>query len=197
MIQVVIFDADGLLFNQERFSTYLERIYNIPHEKMLPFFTGPFQDCITGKFGLQEAVTPFLTDWGWNDGVDAFLELWFSRELNVDHRLFEYVQALRKQGILCFVATNQEKIRFQYMLDKMNLTQSFDGVYASAHLGYKKPDQQFFEKVLENIPNIPKNEILFWDDRPTNIEAGKIFGVNAELYTTFENLREKMKEYNL
>ncbi len=59
-----------------------------------------------------------------------------------------HVQQLRtKEYFVCCVATNQEKYRAQYMLDKMGFGDSFDKIYVSAYLGVQKPDVTFFEKV--------------------------------------------------
>src|SRR3989344_4996521 len=96
MIKVVIFDADGLLTNQERFSVALEKDYGITIEKTLPFFNGPFQDCLVGKCDLKK---------------------------------------------------------------------------------------------------IQKEEILFWDDTAGHIQGAKDFGIQTELYTSFEDFKEKMKQY--
>ena len=71
MIKVVIFDADGVLINQERFSDAFARDYNISDDKIMPFFTGPFQECMTGKADLKEAILPYLNVWGWTKGVDS------------------------------------------------------------------------------------------------------------------------------
>jgi FMN phosphatase YigB (HAD superfamily) len=36
---------------------------------------------------------------------------------------------------------------------------------------------------------INADEIMFWDDRVENIAALKEFGINAQLYTNFENFK--------
>jgi putative hydrolase of the HAD superfamily len=78
MIKVIIFDADGVLINTERrFSILLAEKYGIPLEKTLPFFNGPFQDCLIGKANLKETILPFLNTWGWKKGIDALLDIWF------------------------------------------------------------------------------------------------------------------------
>lgn len=196
MIKAIIFDADGVLVHGKRkFSITLAEKHDISLEKTLPFFTGPFQDCLVGNKDLKETVAPYLKEWGWTKGVDALLDYWFQLERDTDEELISYIQELRHKGILCFLATNNEKYRFQYMLDKMGLANVFDRTYASAHLGHAKPSQDFFLKIFDELNNISKNEILFVDDSTENIEGAKDFGINAEIYTTFEDFKAKMKQY--
>ncbi len=196
MIKVIIFDADGVLIpHTMRFSLALAQEYNISIEKTLPFFSGPFQECLVGGKDLKEAIAPYLGGWGWDKGVDNFLDYWFQSEHKIDEDLVKYIQELRDDGIQCFLATNNEKYRFQYMLKKMGFLDSFDKTYASAHLGSKKPEQEFFAKIYNELDNVQKNEIIFLDDSIENIQGAKDFGINAELYTTFEDFKEKMKGY--
>jgi len=138
---------------------------------------------------------PYLKEWNWEGTVDEFLTYWFKSEHNIDMNLVKYISKLRAKGIKCYLVTNQEKYRGEYMLKEMDFQNVFDKIYASAHLGHRKPSQEFYEKVYADLGNVQKDEILFWDDNEENIEQAKIFGINAELYKNFEKFEGKMNEY--
>jgi putative hydrolase of the HAD superfamily len=196
MLKVIIFDVDGVLIPHTRkFSVLLTEDFGIPLEKTLSFFNGPFQDCLVGKADLRKILPPFLVEWGWNKGLDSFLDIWFQAQHSIDEELVRYIKELRHKGVLCMLATNNEKYRFQYILEKTGFGKSFDRTYASAHLGHKKPNQEFFLKIFQDLGNVKKKEILFWDDNNTHVQGAKDFGINAELYTSFNDFKEKMKQY--
>lgn len=188
-----MFDADGVLVHAEMFSLQLERKYGITHEQVRPFYTGVFNLAMTGEADLREIIEPFLQEWGWSGSVDDFLQEWFEYEHVLDEEFLNNIQKLRAKGFKCYVATNQEKYRAQYMIDKMGFGDSFDKVFASAHLGVQKPDQLYYQKILEET-GANKDEVLFWDDLEKNIVGAKKFGIHAEVFENVEQFKKVMKE---
>jgi len=195
MIKVILCDADGMLIKGEMFSVYLAKKYGITTDKTLPFFTGEFQDCLIGKTDLKKVVKKYLESWGWKKSVDDLLKEWFRFEDNIDEKLANHLNLLRKKGIRVYLTTNQEKYRTQYMLDEMGFGKILDGVFSSAYLGYKKPNKEFFEKVMSKLQNVKKSEVLFWDDQQENVNGARRFGFKAELYTNLEDFEDKIKKY--
>lgn len=195
MVKIVIFDADGVLINGDYFLVHLEKDFGITQDQTRYFFENVFPDCIVGKKELKTELKPYLKDWGWGKSIDEFLDYWHRMEHNIEKDLVDYIQVLREKGIICCLATNQNRYRFNYMLKEMGFAQCFDRVYASDFLGYKKPDIKFYEKVFEDLRINSKKEVLFWDDRLENIEAAREFGIHAELYTTFSDFQTRMKNY--
>ncbi len=196
MIKAILFDAVGVLIHSVMFSDRLAVEHGISKEQTNRFFDGPFKECRLGNADLKEVIQPYLIEWGWDKGVDAFLDYWFKSEHIIDEKLIQFVQELRAKGIICVVATNQEKHRAEYMLEKMNFAKSFDKLYASAHIGYKKPNAEFYTKVIEDL-GIEKTEALFFDDSEENVYSAEQFGMNAEIYTTFERFKDTLKQYSL
>ncbi len=197
-MKAILFDADGVLIHSELFSIQYQKKFNVSNDEMLPFFTGEFQDCLVGKANLIELVKPWLSKWKWEGSVEEFLEFWFQAEHNVDEDVVKTIKELKKKGIKCYLATNQERYRTEYMKDKMGFNELFDEVFSSAYIGHKKPHREFFEFILKEI-DLPADEIMFFDDEQGHIDAAKELGIDAHVYEDINKLRsivEKKTEYN-
>lgn len=189
MIKVIIFDADGMLVRGERFSSRFSRDFNVPMEKIRLFFDNEFKDCILGKKDLIEEIKPYLTLWGYNGTVEEILDYWFARDRVIDKDVLEAVEHFRKDGKICILATNQEKHAATFLRKEMGLEKIFDFIVASSDIGYKKPQVEFFEEIFKKLPGIKKEEILFFDDRPENIEGVKNFSMQTRLYKNIKDLK--------
>lgn len=198
MIKVILFDVDGVLaINEKPFTHYLERDYGIPKENLEPFFNKRvFSNFLIGQIDLKEELAPHLQQWGWHKSVDDFLQYWFVSEHNINEPLVEYVQQLRQTGIPCYLATNQEQYRTAYILKEMGFADKFDGIFSSAYIGYMKPQIGFFEHIIYKMDQIQPHEILFWDDRPDNVEAAQRTGIQAEVYTNFVDFQKQMDDFS-
>ncbi len=189
-IKAIIFDADGVVIDSHRmFSILYQEKYKIPYEKMLVFFNGVFQDCIVGRADLKEVIKPFLKDWKWDGSMDELLEFWFRAEDKPNLKMIEYIKKLRGKGIKCYLMTNQEKYRTEYMKKEMNFDNIFDQVFSSAYIGYKKPDIQLYEAAYNKINNeikVDKDEVIFFDDGEKEVKGAINFGIKAHSYEDFD-----------
>lgn len=195
-MKILLLDCDGVIITGKRFIDVREHELGISSEQADRFFMNVFQQCLIGKADLKKEIAPYLVEWGWKGTLDEFIEHWFSAESIVDHRLLEYVQRLRRDGIPCYMATNQEAYRTQYLKEVLGLIQYFDGMFTSCEIGAQKVSPEFFECVMKSLPaDVQPADIVFWDDSQRHIDSGNRFGIHAELYTTFDDFQEKMKEY--
>lgn len=193
MIKAIIFDTDGMIITTDPFSVQYSREFGISYEKILPFFKTEFQLCLVGKADLREILKPHLKEWGWSKSVDELLEYWFKSESHIDQCLVEIIKELRQRGIECYLATNQEKYRTQYMREKMGFNTIFNRIFSSAQVGFKKPTVEFFDYVVKQLPEINKEEILFWDDKEENVTAARNYGLEARQYVNFENFKAEIE----
>jgi putative hydrolase of the HAD superfamily len=193
VIKVVLFDVDGVLANGGPFSRCLERDYGITQQTVRPFFQGRFRECLVGKADLKEELVPLLHEWGWQGSVDDFLAYWFRSEHNINEPLMQEIQRLRRHGMRCYIATDQEKYRTAYLLEHMGFADAFDGIFSSAHIGYIKHDTRFFQSVLQALQDTRASEILFWDDTLGKVETARRTGLQAEVYHDFADFIEKME----
>jgi len=195
-IKCILFDADGVTIISTPFSRHLEKDYGITQEMTSQFFNGIFRECLVGKADLKKELPDYLKEWKWPGSLDKFLGYWFSSESVVDKRVLDVIASYRKDGIPCYLATNQEKYRTEYIRNQMGFGRLFDGIFSSAYLGCKKPDNEFFEGVyqaLEKEYDVKKKEIMFCDDSAKHVDAARKFGFNAFQYKDFISFKRKLK----
>jgi len=186
MIKAVIFDTDGMVVITDMFSVQYCKEYNVPYENILPFFKNEFQPCLVGKADLKEQIKPYLAKWGWKKSVDEFLGYWFKAENHIDQRVMDVISKLKQSGIKCYLATNQEKYRTEYLKKQMGFGAIFDRIFSSAEIGYKKNQSEFFSFIIKET-GLKKDEIQYWDDTEKNVQGAKDFGVDARRYKNFED----------
>jgi putative hydrolase of the HAD superfamily len=193
-IQALLFDADGVVIHPWRFAEYLAREHGLTFDHTRDFFQGIFLECLVGRADLKTAIAPFLARWGWPDTVDAFLQRWFIEEDAPDRRMLAAIADLRRRGLPCYLATNQEHYRLAYMREQMGFGQIFDGIFASADIGAMKHDRAFYTTVTAAL-SLPADVILFWDDSAGNVAVARAYGWHAEQYIDFDAFQLTIQHY--
>jgi len=195
--QIIILDADGLVVKKpdKRFSERYARDFKVevPMDKIRLFFENEFPLCLEGKADLKKVVAPHILEWNWPKSTDELLNYWFSGDSELDIRFKDAIIRLRKQGKLCYLATNNEKYRTEYLVRKLQLSELFDGIFSSCYLGAQKSKRVFFELVHEKLGRPAKTDVVFWDDDRDNINAATAFGYESHFYTDFTEFENWLK----
>ena len=196
MISTIVYDVDQTVLNSQRynFSSTFTKEMGIPADAMTPFFKGVFRTSTIGKTDVKEVILPFLKEWNWKGTVDELLAYWFAAENSIDTELIEHVRGLRRKGLRCFLATDNERRRTEYLWNTLGLTSEFDDIFSSSHVGFTKGEEGFWSHVWEKLGRKEKQSILFWDDDKNNVETAQNFGFLAEHYTDFSAYKERMTQ---
>lgn len=195
-VKAIIFDFDGVFVSAETFSARLKNEHGISRELLAPFFRGAFQKCLIGEADLKKEMALVFREWGWMGTLDELLRFWFVAEGFMDKRLINFVRRLKNKNIPCYLATNQEKYRTEYLKKDLGLDKIFNGIFSSAYLGCKKPEAIFYEKVFMSIGDkfsLKTEEAVFVDDDVKNIEGAANFGFQTFLYQNFESFDSAIK----
>lgn len=135
----------------------------------------------------------YLKDWHWEGTVDEFLNYWFEGERNLDNQLVKLIENLRKQGVRCYLVSDNEKNRAEYLMETVKLKDLFDGAFFSADLGVTKSEPSFFTKVVEKL-GVDSSILVYWDDDSKNVEVAKTAGIDSYIYDDYGTLVRKLDE---
>lgn len=183
--KAVCFDADGMIIKHgENFSDRLKKERNIELADMQPFFQGPFQKLKRGQGNLKDELEVVMKDWGWEGTVDELIAFWMSGDV-IDEDIESLIGQLKQENVACYLTTNNEAVRGDYLRDELGFGELFDHLFVSGKLGHAKPDKEYFELVWKQAQDdgaSTKGEVLFCDDELKIVEAARAFGFDAYHY---------------
>lgn len=193
-VKAILFDADGVLtLPEEMFSVMYSKSRGLDPMPFENFFKTEWQDFVMGNRDLKEHIRDNPNLWQWDGTPEELLELWFKSEDIRNNEMIDLVEQIRTSGTPCYLATEQEKYRGEYMKNVM-FKGLFDGYFVTAELGLKKSDLRFFNKIIEllnkNGLNVKANEVLFFDDSQSKVDAARTIGINAHLFTGVQKFKE-------
>lgn len=101
--------------------------------------------------------------------------------LKPDATIVAFLRDLReKSTIKIYAMSNVAKEDFAALQDKMDPT-IFDGVFPSGAHGMRKPDLNFYRKVLQQIDLKPEH-VVFVDDKHENVLAANAVGIRGLVF---------------
>lgn len=193
MIKAVLFDVDGVLaLPKDIFSIVYTKSHGLNPEPFEKFFINEWTEFILGKRDLKQHIKENPEFWKWDGTADTLLDYWFTSEDIKNDELIAIVQQLRGNGIKCYIATEQEKYRTEYMENVM-FKDKFDGIFSTCDLGLRKTETEFYAEILKklkrDLAGIKPNEVVFFDDSDTKVQTALLAGIDARLYTSINQVR--------
>lgn len=177
-VDVLLWDCDGVL-QHGRFDwrTHLDRevgpgFADRVFEAELP--------ALRGERPLREVLQDLLEREGADQhipiSVEDLLGIW--EQFDLDPKAVAVLTAVRRHGVRCLLATNQQDHRVRFMREAHRYDDLVDGSYYSSEVGAMKPDPAFFEHILQDL-GVPAERVGFVDDVPANVESARLLGIRG------------------
>lgn len=189
MIKAVTFDLDGVYFTADSFSNFKKSlgIDSFPDDLMTSFKKGEltedqFWDSVRQKFNLNlsnQEISMLLAD-----------------SYQVNQNVIDTVKKVRELGVKTCICTNNFPTRINALNQKFNFLIDFDVQVFSYQVGATKPDPKIFQVLISQSDCLP-DEIIFADDKQENVDSAKQLGINAFLYTNFNDFVSTLKKSGL
>ena len=179
MIDSVIFDMDGLMFDTERLATVL---WNQVGDELRIDMTEEFLDSFRGQ-NPTAIRNAFLQRFGREFDFDDCM----GRKDELQHRyieekgvplkegLPELLEYLKGQDIRMAVATSTQQSLAEKMLKIAGVYEYFDAVAYGNKVKRSKPFPDIFQKAAEDL-GVPMRECLVLEDSISGVQAGKAAG---------------------
>ena len=105
---------------------------------------------------------------------------------SINQNVVDYVKKVLSEGIKTCICTNNFSTRINALNQKFNFLADFDVQIFSYQVGSIKPDLKIFQTLIEKSDCNP-SEIFYADDKLANVDAAKSLGINAIVYTNFDD----------
>ena len=178
-IRTVLFDADGVL--QRRPAGWRNVLQGIvgpdrdPDRFLADLFLAE-TPALCGGRDFADGLTEVRRRWQCRADVSGLLDVW--KMIEVDQDVVRVIRGLKRNGLQCHLATNQEAYRAGHMSEALGYKRLFDREFYSCDLGVAKPSEPYFTAILASIGAEP-DSVLFIDDRPENVESARGVGMHA------------------
>lgn len=178
-VRAILFDADGVIQRtrgnwREQFAALLGR-----DDQLDTFVVELFaaeKPCLTGHADFARELAAVLGRWSSSGTLADALAIWTNIEVDTD--VIATIAALRRSGIGCFLASNQQAHRAGYMRDVLGYQALFDRTFYSYQVGFAKPDRAYFDRVLAEL-GMPAQDVLFIDDVAANVVSAQQAGIRS------------------
>jgi putative hydrolase of the HAD superfamily len=181
--KAILFDADGVIQRPGAdFRAACEAVVGSGGEPLDRFMRELFaveKPALTGHRDFVEDMMEVLVRHGFAERLNDVLAIWTAIE--VDAAVLAVIQTLRAQGVLCCLATNQQKFRGRHMSETLGFAKLFDHEFYSHALGLAKPDAAYFQAIVDKLA-LPAGELLFIDDHEANLTPARELGLQVALF---------------
>jgi len=204
MIKNIIFDFGGVIYdidhqlNKIAFEklgiTNFESLYS--HQVQDHLFED-FEKGILENGEFRKALSKYFSHHVDDKDLD---KAWCSLLIGVQKEKLDLLMDLT-QNYKLFLLSNTTMIHYEHFIKELNVDTDFrslfDGVYFSHEIGMRKPDPEFYLKVMRDH-QLKAEECLFIDDLDVNIKAAQRLGMqthylqNDSVLDLFENAKWKV-----
>lgn len=197
--QAVIFDFGGVMTgesNREAVVEFLCESFQLSKDEFLLINSRKreaVKDGMTDEaFWLtyaaeQNIILPL--DW-----VSQFKDA-MRQAINPSQNMYALVDELKNTHLKVGMLSNIDT-RLANIVRDFGLYQPFHPCILSCDIGVEKPDEKAY-KILLSALHLPKNQVVFIDDKKENVYAAKCLGIDAILFESYEQIKKELENRGL
>jgi epoxide hydrolase-like predicted phosphatase len=187
MIKAVIFDCFGVLIADGLEAIVLNQEKTDPSFR--PFVHKVIGDSNRGKTEPSESHRRISERLG--VGREDLQRQIFGGEAR-NQQVLDLIVSLRKDYKTALLS-NVGKNSLEHRFSDEELSELFDAVVASGEVGFAKPDAEIYRHTA-SLLGVEPEECVFIDDREVYVAGAKQAGMQAILYTDFDQLKAELEE---
>ena len=197
MIRNVVFDLGNVLLNFDP-DSYLDELgYSGEIKERLKaeiFKTEEWLMLDRGTITQAEALKRWKNrNQDLKDKIEDVMAEW-EAILSLKTDTLKILKSLSAKDYNLYILSNFHKQAFNYVIEKFDFFNYFDGRIISADIGMIKPESEIYDHLLNKF-NLKAEETLFIDDSKKNIKAALKKGIRVIHYKDAASLEKELKLY--
>jgi putative hydrolase of the HAD superfamily len=194
IIDTIIWDADGVLFNtfdehgKYLWSKTIAEDLKIDIAVLDHIFAG-WNEVLRGTRDTRMHIVEALAISGSTITPDDYISYWLEKDSSVNWEVAAHLSPARD----C-IGTNQEPLRAARIAGLF--APRIRKLFASSGIGFLKPEEGYY-RFIEHHLTLAPHQLCLIDDTVRNVEAARTFGWTAHHYTGVATLRQFLAEHGL
>lgn len=189
--EVIVFDFGGVVGSVDRkpMLIFLSESLHVPYAKVKEDFA---------KEKIYQSFEKSRDFWEKYAKKTALSEEWFEQFKQMQKAIVcifpgmkDILEGLKQQGFQIVLLSNTSHERACF-IQRMGGYSFFNPIILSCDLGVNKPHPRIYKTLFQLLKQSPKN-CLFIDNKKTNIDAGKKFGMDGIVFESPLQLVEELK----
>ena len=177
-IQIILFDIGGVFFKwKDRWLfDYIANKFGLPEQCLTDECKKELPNLRLGKISekeLWQRIGMQINSKELSNVNGSLIHDFFKSKINIDDSIFIVIKQLQKKNISMGILSNTASVMHSVVEELCDMSY-FDYQFLSCEVGMEKPSKEIFEHVTEKLP-YQKYEILFIDDRLSNVNTAKNF----------------------
>ncbi|MHC4955059.1 MAG: HAD family hydrolase [Planctomycetota bacterium] len=128
---------------------------------------------LIGQSDFRDDLQGVLKRWKVRRPIDEVLRIW--EMIAPVPGMEDLAITLRRRGLRCFLASNQQSYRANTMSNRLGYAETFDAEFYSFRIGARKPEAAYFRAILDEV-DIEAGRMIFVDDHEPNVDAANELG---------------------
>lgn len=195
MLQAAIFDMGGVLvhFSHDRMCQQVGQLCGRSGDDLrrLLLDSGLQWEFERGLLSAEEFHDRIQQTVGRNIPFDALIDA-ASDIFELNRPIVPILDELRRRKLRLVLLSNTSIWHYQFICKRYDLLDRFDATILSYEVNAIKPEAEIYEAALVAIHCPPQN-CFYTDDIPRYVEAGRKFGLDAEVFIDTNRLERQLR----
>lgn len=198
MRKVFVFDLGNVIVRPMNVKMLYEMLEcKVSYEEFCEYFKKDksVYDVHRGLISTEEHIRKILEFSDCNKTIEEYISIFTGPVRNeLFEDTIEIIEELKKANKKVCILSNLRQIDFEWFASKYDISK-FDELYLSYEMHLMKPDNEIYEKMIENL-NVSADNVYFFDDSQANVDAAKKLGINAYCVTG-DTIRDVIMKENM